>query len=85
VGRTVREGSTNSPLSSDCSKARLGLSVFRGAILEVLLCFSDCPLEGRGPFTWAFTKSLSPLLLVFYFRFEIVWVYPTVGRFVVTT
>jgi hypothetical protein len=73
VGRTIREGSTDSPPSSDRLEVRLGLSIFQGALVEVLLRFSDYPLEGRGPSAWTFAESLSPLLLVFLFRFEIVW------------
>jgi hypothetical protein len=39
VGRTVREGSMDSPPSSGRPEARLGLSIFQGALLEVLLRF----------------------------------------------
>jgi hypothetical protein len=49
VARTVPEGSTDSPPLSDHPEAGLGPSVFRGALLEVLLLFSDYLLEGRGP------------------------------------
>jgi hypothetical protein len=44
-----RGPSARHQLLADRPRTRRGPSVIRGALLEVLLRFSDCPLEGRGP------------------------------------
>jgi hypothetical protein len=41
--------STWHKLLSDSARVGYGPSAFWGALLVVLLCLTDCPLEGRGP------------------------------------
>jgi hypothetical protein len=55
VGRSLadhppgcRGPSVRHQLLTDRPRARRGPSIFRGALLEVLLAFSDCPSESRG-------------------------------------
>jgi hypothetical protein len=52
VGQTVREGSTNSPPSSDRPEARLGSSVLQGCGTRGSVGYSNCPSEGREPSAW---------------------------------
>jgi hypothetical protein len=60
-------------LLADHPRIGRGPSVIRGALLEGRLSFSDRPSVTRGPSAWCLAELLSPLLLVFRFRFWIVW------------
>jgi hypothetical protein len=57
-----RGQSAQHELLTDRPRTRRGPSGLRGALLEVLLCFLDCPLEGRGPSAqcpWTVRPSLA--------------------------